>query len=51
MKNNYAKRQKEEELASGILPEISAVDDFLQGIITRFKELYKVQRKEIEDKK
>ena len=37
-KNNFAKRQSEEERACGILPEISEADECLEDIIERFKE-------------
>ena len=51
LRNNFAKRQREEERASGILPEISEVDECLEDIIERFKERDKNQRKENEEKR
>ena len=51
LKNNFAKRQREEERASGISLEIYEVDECLEGIIERFKERDENQRKEIEEKK
>ena len=38
LKNNVTKRQREEERASGISPEISEGDEWLEDIIERFKE-------------
>ena len=51
LKNNFAKRQSEEERASGISLEISEVDEYLEDIIERFKERDENQRKENEEKK
>ena len=51
LKNNFAKRQREEERASGISLEISEVDECLEDIIERFKERDENQRKENEEKK
>ena len=51
LKNNFAKRQREEERASDISPEISEVDECLEDIIERFKERDENQRKENEEKK
>ena len=51
LKNNFAKRQREEERASGISPEIPEVDECLEDIIERFKERDENQRKENEEKK
>ena len=50
LKNNFAKRQREEERASGISPEISEVDECLEDIIERLKERDENQRKENEEK-
>ena len=51
LKNNFAKRQREEERASGISPEIPEVDECLEDIIERFKERDENQRKGNEEKK
>ena len=51
LKNNFAKRQKEEERASGISPKISEVDECLEDIIESFKERNENQRKENNEKK
>ena len=51
LKNNFAKRQREEERASGISPEIPEVDECLEDIIERFKERNENQRNENEEKK
>ena len=51
LKNNFPKRQREEERTSGISPEISEVDECLEAIIERFKERDENQRKENEEKK
>ena len=51
LKNNFAKRQRDEERTSGISPEISEVDECLDDIIERFKERDENQRKENEKKK
>ena len=51
LKNNFAKRQKEEEPASGISSDISEVDGCLEEVTERFKERYENQRKENEEKK
>ena len=44
-------RQREEECASGISPEISEVDEGLQEIIEKFKERDENRRKENAEKK
>ena len=51
LKNNFAKRQRKEERASGISPEISEVDECLEDIIESFKKRDENQRKENEEKK
>ena len=51
LKNNFVRRQREEERATGISPEISEVDECLEDIIERFKERDENQRKENEEKK
>ena len=51
LKNNFAKRQREEERASGISPEISEVDECLDDIIEKFKERDENRRKENAEKK
>ena len=51
LKNNFAKRQSEEERASGISPEISEVDECLDDIIEKFKERDENRRKENAEKK
>ena len=48
LKNNFAKRQREEERTSGISPEISEIDECLDDIIESFKERDENQRKENE---
>ena len=48
LKNNFAKRQREEERTSGISPEISETDECLDDIIESFKERDENQRKENE---
>ena len=50
IKNNFDKRQREEERASGISIEISEVDGCLENIIERFKERDENQRKRNEEK-
>ena len=51
LKNNFVRRQREEERATGISPEISEVDECLEDIIERFKERDENQRKGNEEKK
>ena len=51
LKNNFVRRQREEEPATGISPEISEVDECLEDIIERFKQRDENQRKENEEKK
>ena len=51
LKNNFVRRQREEERATGISPEISEVDECLEDIIERFKQRDENQRKENEEKK
>ena len=51
LKNNFVRRQREEERATGISPEISEVDECLEDIIERFKERHENQRNESEEKK
>ena len=51
LKNNFENRQRGEERASGISPEILEVDECLKDIIERFKERDENQRKENEEKK
>ena len=51
IKNNFDKRQREEERASGISIEISEVDECWEDIIERFKERDENQRKRNEEKK
>ena len=51
LRNNFVKRQREEQVVSGISPEISEVDECLDDIIERFKERDGNQRKENEEKK
>ena len=51
LRNNFARRQREGERASGISPEISEVDECLKDIRERFKERDENQSKENEEKK
>ena len=51
LKNNFVRRQREEERATGISPEISEVDECLEDIIERFKQRDENQRKENEEKR
>ena len=51
LKNNFVRRQREEERATGISPEISEVDECLEDIIEMFKERDENRRKEKKKKK
>ena len=49
--SNYTKRQRDEERASGISPEVTEVDICLEDIIERFKEKDENLKKENDEQK
>jgi len=51
LKGNYQKRQRDEEKASGISPEVTEIDILLEDILERFKEVDERQQKEHDEKK